>query len=141
MSIQEQVKSDMIKSFKAGNKDVCSNLKYILGEFSRLKGTKTGKEYVSDILSDEKAIKVIKSIMTEEFKLNGILNRETSDFLVLLSSYLPEKVDKEEIIVWIKNNVDFSTLKNKMQAVGIIKKHFGVTVDGKLVSDIIKNWR
>lgn len=131
----------MIEAFKGGYRDKCDNLKYILGEFSRMKGTKTGKDYVGDTLSDEKAIKVIKGIMNEESKLNAILDRKTSDFLILLNNYLPEKVAEEEITEWINYNVDFSKLKNKMQAVGMVKTHFGVNVDGKMVSDIIKSWR
>lgn len=141
MSIQKQVKSDMIEAFKGGYKNKCDNLKYILGEFSRMKGTKAGKDYVGDTLSDEKAVKVIKGIMNEESKLNAILGRETSDFLILLNNFLPEEVTEREITEWINYNVDFSKLKNKMQAVGMVKNHFGVNVDGKMVSNIIKNWR
>ena len=140
MSIQKRVKDDMIVAFKGGYKDKCDNLKYILGEFSRMKGTKTGKNYVGDSLSDEKAVKVIKGIMNEEIKLNAILSRETSDFLILLGSYLPDKVGQEEIDEWINYNVDFSKLRNKMQAVGLVKDHFGINVDSKMVSDMIKNW-
>ena len=141
MNIQALIRSDMIEAFKGGYGDVCDNLKYVLGEFSRLKGLKDGKEYISDVLSDEQACKVIKGIITKEIKLNTILNRETSDLLVLLNRYLPKKIGEDEINDWINCNVDFSKLRNKMQAVGLVKNHFGVAVDSKMVSDIIKNWR
>ena len=140
MNIQEQVKSNMVVAFKSGLTNTCDSLKYILGEFQRLKGTKVGKKYIGDTLTDAQACKVIKGIITKETKLNAILNRETSDLLVLLNSYLPTKVSDDEVKDWINNNVDFSKFRNKMQAVSMIMDHFGVTVDGKTVSNIIKNW-
>lgn len=141
MSVQELIRDGMIKAFKGGHKETCDNLKYILGEFKRLKGIKDGKVYIGNTLTDEQAIKVINGIIKEEKKLNNILGRQTSAFLELLNSYLPAKIGEEEITEWINYNVDFSQLKNKMQAIGLVKKHFGVAVDGKMVSDIIKNWR
>ena len=55
-------------------------------------------------------------------------------------TYLPRQVAREEIVDWVRGNIDFSQFKNKMQAMGVIMKHFGKTADGKLVSDILKNW-
>lgn len=44
----------------------------------------------------------------------------------------------EEIITWINQNVDFSKFKNKMQAMGLIMKHFGATADGNTVKKILQ---
>jgi Glu-tRNA(Gln) amidotransferase subunit E-like FAD-binding protein len=49
-------------------------------------------------------------------------------------------VTREEIVDWVRGNIDFSQFKNKMQAMGVIMKHFGKTADGKVVNDILKNW-
>ena len=64
----------------------------------------------------------------------------TSDYLQILETYLPRQVAREEIVDWVRGNIDFSQFKNKMQAMGVIMKHFGKTADGKLVNDILKNW-
>ena len=47
---------------------------------------------------------------------------------------------REEIIAWIKENIDFSEYKNKMQAMGAIMKHFGKQADGKMVNEILQKW-
>jgi Glu-tRNA(Gln) amidotransferase subunit E-like FAD-binding protein len=47
---------------------------------------------------------------------------------------------REEIISWIKENIDFSEYKNKMQAMGAIMKHFGKQADGKMVNEILQKW-
>ena len=49
-------------------------------------------------------------------------------------------VDQAEIISWIKDNIDFSQFKNRMQAMGPVMKHFGKLADGKLVNQILKEW-
>jgi len=46
--------------------------------------------------------------------------------------------DKSEIEWWIKERIDFSTLKNPMQAVGIVMKEFGARADGKLVKELVQ---
>jgi uncharacterized protein YqeY len=53
---------------------------------------------------------------------------------------LPKMVDPEEIIAWIRDNIDFSEFNNKMQAMGPVMKHFGKLADGKLVNQILKEW-
>jgi hypothetical protein len=47
---------------------------------------------------------------------------------------------REEIVAWIKENIDFSQYKNKMQAMGTIMKHFGKTADGKMVNQILQEY-
>lgn len=51
--------------------------------------------------------------------------------------YLPTQLTEEQIKDWLKQNVDFSKLKNKKQAIGIIMKKFQGQVDGKLVNKVI----
>jgi Glu-tRNA(Gln) amidotransferase subunit E-like FAD-binding protein len=44
-------------------------------------------------------------------------------------------------VAWIKENVDFSEYKNKMQAMGSIMKQFGKQADGKMVNEILQRWK
>jgi hypothetical protein len=47
---------------------------------------------------------------------------------------------REEVVDWIKANIDFSQFKNKMQAMGTIMKHFGKLADGKMVNLVLREW-
>ena len=137
MLLHDILKRDLLLAMKA-HSDITNDLKYILGEFSRLKGTKDGKFYVGTILTDDQAIRVLKLIIAGEDKLLELVPTSTSTLKPLIISYLPKQVSREELLSFI-TTIDFSKLANKMQAVKIIKTHFGAKVDGKVVSDIISN--
>jgi uncharacterized protein YqeY len=64
----------------------------------------------------------------------------TSEYLEILKGYLPKMAAREEIIAWIKKNIDFSQYKNRMQAMGTIMKHFGKQADGRQVNQILRDW-
>lgn len=138
--LQNNVKTDMIKAVKDGNTENAQILKYTLGEFSRLKGTKDGKDIVGEVLTDDQALRVIKKIIESERKLLETIGGEDTQLIKVLSEYLPKTLDEATVVSWIKDNVDFSSLKNKMQAVGLIKKEFGNNVDAKMVNNIVQNW-
>jgi uncharacterized protein YqeY len=67
-------------------------------------------------------------------------NEASSAYLNILQSYLPKLAAREEIITWIRENIDFSEYQNKMQAMGKIMKHFGKQADGKMVNEILQKW-
>ena len=56
----------------------------------------------------------------EEVK-NGILTQRVLQTEVGARVVIP----REEIVAWIKANIDFSQYQNKMQAMGPVMKHFG----------------
>lgn len=136
MNLHTKIKEDLLVSIKSKG-SATNDLKYILGEFSRLKGTKEGKEYIGDLLTDTQAIRVLKLIIAGEDKLLELLPSATSTLKPLIESYLPTQVTVDELHTFIAT-IDFSKLTNKMQAVKIVKEKFGNTVDGKLVSDLIQ---
>jgi hypothetical protein len=137
MELHERVRVDVTAAIKT-KADNTTDLRYILGEFSRLKGTKDGKSYIGDKLTDEQAIRVLEGVITGENKLLEILKDSTSTLKPLCESYLPKKATRQELLEFI-TTIDFSKLKNKMMAVGITKKHFGVAADGKLITEIVQN--
>lgn len=137
MGIHTQIHLDLQEALK-NNLITISDLRYILGEFSRLKGTKDGKDYVGDVLTDEQALRVLKGIVSGEDKLLELVPGTISTLKPLAEKYLPKQVSREDLLTFIAT-IDFSQLKNKMMAVGIVKKHFGTNVDGKMVNDIIQN--
>lgn len=60
-------------------------------------------------------------VMTMFHKLGNSL---TSPKIKIAKSFLPATVSEEELVEWIKNNIDFSKLRNKLSAMGPILKAF-----------------
>lgn len=86
-----------------------------------------------------KSSKEVSKIESE--KLIKLDEKLISDYITIFENFLPQMITEEEIFNFIKNNIDFSKLKNKMQAIGIIKKEYGNKVDAKLVKDIVQQWK
>lgn len=75
----------------------------------------------------------------ENEKLIEMDKKLTSYFIEALEEFLPKMISKDELQTFIDNEIDFSKLNNKMQAIGIIKKQFGNRVDPIKVREIIQN--
>lgn len=129
MSIQETIKADLKNALKEKNEERKSAIRVILGEFSRFEK----KE-----LTDDEAIKVLKKLVkSEKETLETKGETEASAFLLTVNSYLPKEATAEEIEAWIRNNIDFSSFKNKMQAMKPVMAHFGSSADGNLIKEIL----
>jgi len=130
MRIQEQIKKDLTTAIKEKNEEKKSTLRVVMGEFGRL----DKKE-----LPDDDVIKVLKKLIKSEKEvIEKKGEKEDSEFIRIIETYLPKAVTEEEITAWIKQNIDFSKLKNKMQAMGQIMKHFGSAADGNIVKEILQ---
>ena len=124
------MKKDLSAAIKAKDEKRKDALRVILGEFGRL----DKKE-----LSDEEIVKILKKLMKSEKELLEQKGEgEESEFIKVIENYLPKMATEEEIKAWIQQNIDFSQFKNKMQAMGLIMKHFGATADGNFVKEIIQ---
>jgi uncharacterized protein YqeY len=131
MRLQEQLKKDMIQAMKVKDVDKRDGLRVVLGEFARL---------VQKEITDEEVIQILKKLQKNEKEVIARQNDQIeSPFLKLIQSYLPKPVTAEEIRSWISENIDFDQFKNKMQAMGPIMKHFGSTVDGNQVKQILQS--
>jgi len=71
-----------------------------------------------------------------DIKIRQLGGSLTSPKINIAQNYLPKQASEEDIILWIKENIDFSTLKNKMQAMGSIMKQFK-GCDGNFVKGIL----
>jgi uncharacterized protein YqeY len=131
MNIQKQIKQDLSAAIKAQDRQKKDALRVIMGEFNRL----DKKE-----LSDDDAVKIMIKLVKSEKELLEIKGIETdSEFISTIENYLPKRASEEEIAQWIKQNIDFSQFKNKMQAMSIIMAHFGTSADGNEVRKILQN--
>lgn len=130
MNLQNQIKKDLSAAIKARDEQKKNTLRVVLGEFGRL----DKKE-----LSDDEVVKILKKLIKSEKEvLEQKGEAEDSAFIEIVESYLPQMAAEEEISAWIRQNVDFSQFKNKIQAMGIIMKHFGATADGSVVREILQ---
>ncbi len=130
MNLQSQMKKDLSAAIKAKDDKKKDALRVILGEFGRL----DKKE-----VSDDEIIKILKKLMKSEKEvLEQKGEASDSEFIKVIENYLPKMATEEEITAWINENIDFSQFKNKMQAMGLVMKHFGATADGNFVKKIIQ---
>jgi uncharacterized protein YqeY len=103
-------------------------------------GKKTTRPKKSKEITNDDIIGIIQGLAKSERIVLEAKKEESSEYLNILESYLPKMAAREEIITWIKANIDFSEYKNKMQAMGAIMKHFGKQADGKMVNEILQKW-
>ena len=137
MSIQNELMKELANTAKEGVTIRRNNIKFLVGQFQRVAKNK------EKIAEDSEAIKIIKNLyalMKEitllSLKKDGYEYFEVVDFIVLCEELLPKEATEEDIRNFLKT-VDFSGLKNKMQAVGMAIKHFNGNVDGNLVKTIV----
>ncbi len=131
MTIQAQIKADLVSAMKNKDEERKNAIRVALGEFGR----NDKKE-----LNDEEVIRVLKKLIHSEKEMlvaKGI--SDDSKFIQILEAYLPKQVSRDEILDWIHQNVDFSEFKNKMQAMKLIMSHFGSSADGNVVKQILQD--
>jgi uncharacterized protein YqeY len=130
MTLQEQIKKDLMAAMKAKAEAQKSSLRVVMGEFGRM---------ADKTLSDDQVVAVIKKLIKAEKEVLAQKDADTSEFIEAIERYLPQMASDAEIKAWIEANVDFSQFKNKMQAMGTIMKHFGATADGNRVKTILQS--
>jgi len=147
LSLHDKLREDLKKAMLNKDQEARNTLRLIIAEFPKLtmpitleSGKKSTRLKKPEEISNDDVIGIIKGLIKSEQTVLEITGQSTSDYLGILQSYLPKMIDKEEITTWIKDNIDFSQLKNKMQAIGPVMKHFGKLADGKLVNQILKEW-
>lgn len=121
-----------VKPDKATDEDTIKLLKkYISME-------KTRELYIQRYLT-EADVKGLSSSQVDVLitsKFNELGENLTSQKIMIAKDYLPAQASEEEIKQWIKENIDFSKFKNKMQAMKPIMKQFS-GCDGNFVKQIL----
>ncbi|MCF8039199.1 MAG: GatB/YqeY domain-containing protein [Desulfohalobiaceae bacterium] len=123
MSLQQEIQEYFRK--KEISKKEKETLRIVVGELQRQK--------TKDV-SDPEVVKIIKKLAASEREMG---QRKDQEYIDILESFLPEEAGEEEITEWIRQNIDFSRYKNKMQAMKDILVHFGPAADGNQVKDIL----
>ena len=147
LSLHDKLRADLKKAMLDKDQAVRNTLRLIMAECPTLtvpltleSGKKSTRLKKPEEISDDDVIGIIKGLSKSEQTVMEATRQTTSEYLDILQSYLPQMIDREEITSWIKDNIDFSQFKNRMQAMGPVMKHFGKLADGKLVNQILKEW-
>ena len=145
LTLLKKVKQDLKTAMLNKNQEARNTMRLIMAEFPKLtvpltleSGKKSTRLKKPEEISNDDIIGIINGLVKSEQTVLEIKKEATSQYLEILQLYLPKRVSREEILAWIKENIDFSQYKNKMQAMGIIMKHFGKTADGKQVNQILQ---
>lgn len=145
MTLLVKVKQDLKTAMLSKNQETRNAMRQIMSEFPKLtvpltleSGKKSTRLKKPEEITNDDIIGIINGLLKSEQTVLEAKKEATSQYLEILQLYLPKMVSREEITAWIRENIDFSQFKNKMQAMGIIMKHFGKTADGKLVNQILQ---
>ena len=144
-SLLDKLKADLRQSMLDRDVAARSAIRQIMAEFPKLtvpitleSGKKTTRLKTHEEITDDDIVGIIQGLTKSERMVLEAKNEESSEYLDILQLYLPKMASREEIIAWIRDNIDFSDFKSKMQAMGPIMKHFGKQADGKLVNEILQ---
>ena len=147
-SLLDKLKADLKQSMLAKDVAARSAIRQIMAEFPKLtvpitleSGKKTTRLKTNEEITNDDIVGIIQGLVKSEHMVLEAKSEESSDYLEILQLYLPKMASREEIIAWIRENIDFSDFKNKMQAMGPIMKHFGKQADGKMVNEILQHWQ
>jgi uncharacterized protein len=145
MPLLKKLKDDLKKAMLGKNNRVRDTIRIIMGEYPSLtvpitleSGKKTTRVKKPEEITNDDLLGIIRKLVKSEKTVLDIKSKDSSDYLEILESYLPQMATKEEITAWINENIDFSEFKNSMQAMGTIMKHFGKLADGNLVKQILQ---
>ncbi len=145
ISLLKKLKDDLKKAMLGKDNQVRDTIRIIMGEYPSLtvpitleSGKKTTRVKKPEEITNDDLLGIIRKLVKSEKTVLEIKKKDSSDYLIILASYLPNMATKEEITAWINENIDLSEFKNSMQAMGTIMKHFGKLADGNLVKQLLQ---
>ena len=148
MPLQEKLKEDLKLALRSRHDVLKSAIRQVMSEFFKLTvpvvlegGKKSTRPKRPEEITNDDIIGIIQGLIKSEHIVLEARKESSSDYLRMLEAYLPRQATQEEIVAWVRENIDFATFKNRMQAMGVIMKHFGKSADGKLVNHILQNWQ
>lgn len=141
-----KLKSDLKIAMRSKDVGARDAIRQVMSEFPKLtmplvleSGKKTTRLKKDDEITNDDIISIIRGLVKSEKTVLELKKESASPYLQFLEQYMPQMADKGAIISWIADNIDLSTVKSPMQAMGPIMKHFGKTADGNLVKSILQD--
>jgi uncharacterized protein YqeY len=130
MTQKEKVEKDYITAFKQKNSAAKNLLSVVKGEITTIE-----KNIGQSPLSDDEVNKILTKVAKNLKETISLSNDEESKIqLEIVNSYLPRPMSREEVAQKVSELV-----KSGHTNIGSIMKEFnGLTVDRKILSEIIK---
>lgn len=145
LSLHDKIRLDLKNSMLQKQNDIRDTLRVIMGEFPKLtvpitleSGKKTFRVKKPEEITDDDLLGIIRGLTKSEKSVLELQKKESSPYLKVLGSYLPEMADSEEVMTWINENIELAEYKSPMQAMGTIMKHFGKLADGNMVKGLLQ---
>jgi uncharacterized protein YqeY len=127
MTIQEQIKNDMVQSMKEKNTELRDFLRVVMAEFAREKFQE---------VPDEKALSILKKLFANATELNN------DSEVRMLEKYLPKMLEETQIRVLIEGIIiskGFSGMQDMGKVMQEIKKlPFSAQINGAISSKITR---
>lgn len=132
----EKIKKDLTEAMKNGNDVQKMALRMIMGEIPRL-NLKAGQ-----VANDEQILSIIKKLIKSEKMTLSYSGQDEalSEYINILEGYLPQMMTQDEIIAWIKENIDMENFNPPVKAMGMIMKELKGKADGQLVRDLLNTY-
>jgi len=144
-TLPEKIRQDLKTAVRNRDAGVRDTLRQIMAEYPALtlpirleSGKKTTRPKRTEEITSDDVIEIIRRLVKSEKTVLDAKGQSTSEYLQTLERYLPKPAERDEIVAWIRANIDFSRYKSPMQAMGDIMKHFGKRADGSQVKRILQ---
>jgi len=144
VALLTKLKQDLKASMKNKDTGVRDAIRQVMSELPKLtvpitleSGKKTTRLKKEDEITDDDMIAIVRGLIKAEETVLEMKKESSSPYIEVLRKYLPRMAEAGEIRSWIMENIDFSSYKSPLQAMGPVMKHFGKTADGSVVKKIL----
>ncbi|OHB16777.1 MAG: hypothetical protein A2544_02595 [Candidatus Zambryskibacteria bacterium RIFOXYD2_FULL_43_10] len=148
MSLHQDIKGQLVGAMRAKDSLRLNVIRGLLASFTNEAVAKKRKP--DEELSDEEALSVIgravkqRKDSIEQFEKGGrkdLVETEKSE-LVILETYLPVQMSRDEIVLYVKLKLTDPTTPeatrgNKNQFIGFVMKELKGRADGSLVKEVV----
>lgn len=142
MAIADEIKSDMEKALRAGDKERLSVLRLIISAINYAEIDKQKKLDDSDVIEvlSKEAKKHKESIEAfEKGNRQDLVDKEKAE-LIVITKYMPEQMSRDEIIAIVQNVINETGVKSPAEKGKVMGKVIPLTkgrAEGKEVNDIV----
>ncbi len=145
ISLHDKIKLDLKNAMLQKQNYIRDAIRVAMGEYPKLtvpltleSGKKTFRVKKPAERTDDDLLGIIRGLVKSEKSVLELQKKESSPYLQVLESYLPQMASRDEVMSWINENIDLAQYKSPMQAIGPIMKHFGKLADGNMVKGLLQ---
>tara|TARA_Y100000590_G_scaffold57526_2_gene60587 strand:- start:34825 stop:35277 length:453 start_codon:yes stop_codon:yes gene_type:complete len=144
-SIKNKLQLDIVSFMKSGDKDKVDIIRFVMSFLNQAEKEK------KDNLNNSEVVKILKKLIKKnedafnqfsQAKRMDLAEKEKKE-MEIVSRYLPEEMNEEEIINIVKTsikNIGATTVKDMGKVMSDIKKTHESSIDMSLVSKHVKNF-